>query len=635
MPTSAPTDAATPAKKPVTNHNSRRFPRGFFFWALSLFLLGMGMKLAMMQRCINPLPYFDQWEAEGLAIYVPYYENALTIADLFHPQNEHRIFLTHVYDLALLLMNRQWDSQLQMVCNAAVHSATMAAFGCLMAFLMGRRYWIFIWVPLALAVTASFTWENALCGFQSQFYFLLLFSLLTIWLLGYEAWTRPWKWGLLAGIITLLTMASGLLAAAAVGAIAVLEIGKNPRAWRSQIPTLAVCFVLVFAGLLLVGKTPENANAEATSLKDFRMALGNNLSWPTGLWPWLAPFKLFPFLLLAWVCFRSPGRIPTAERVILGIGIWTILQSVATAIARGAGGTPPQWRYMDTLCFLFTANVLSITLLIGKYRARLRLPVAWYAAFGVWLVPCIISLWGLQRRGWDEVIPTWTHYQKVRLETMRNYMATGDESVLAHGDFHNLPWNYVPGFVFLLHTKDVLPILPACARIPLKVTSKDMMPSAFVPGGAKLDQPDPKFEFCLGSYSTNGAAATGTFESAPMTSSLPYLEIPVAGNLGEPGLTLQLVELDSGKTFDVKPAHEPGGQWINVDVKAPAGKFKLVARDESSSGWFAFRPPREMGRLSFWAQRIVGTARVFFVAGFLSLALALFFHFFPRARETA
>ena len=243
MPTSAPTDAATPAEKPVTPARSpRRFPRGFFFWALSLFLLGMGMKLAMMQRCVNPLPYFDQWEAEGLAIYVPYYENALTFADLFHPQNEHRIFLTHVYDLALLLLNRQWDSQLQMVGNAAIHSATIAAFGCLMAFLMGRRYWIFIWVPMALAVTASFTWENALCGFQSQFYFLLLFSLLTIWLLGYEAWTKPWKWGLLAGIMTLLTMASGLLAAAAVSVIAALEVGKNPRAWRRQIPTLVVCF---------------------------------------------------------------------------------------------------------------------------------------------------------------------------------------------------------------------------------------------------------------------------------------------------------------------------------------------------------------------------------------------------------
>src|ERR1700757_4078592 len=87
----------------MTSSRGRRILRGFFPWAPSLFLLGFGMKLLMMQRCINPLPYFDQWEAEAAAIYVPYYEHVLGIADFFHAQNEHRIFITHVYDLALLL----------------------------------------------------------------------------------------------------------------------------------------------------------------------------------------------------------------------------------------------------------------------------------------------------------------------------------------------------------------------------------------------------------------------------------------------------------------------------------------------------------------------------------------------------
>src|SRR5271156_6101607 len=85
--------------KPVTASSSGRegFLRGFFFWALSLFLLGMGMKLMMLQRCINPLPYYDQWDAEAAVIYVPYYEHALRFLDFFRPQNEHRIFFTHVY----------------------------------------------------------------------------------------------------------------------------------------------------------------------------------------------------------------------------------------------------------------------------------------------------------------------------------------------------------------------------------------------------------------------------------------------------------------------------------------------------------------------------------------------------------
>ena len=634
MPTPATTDAATPPEKPIAAVNDTpRFPRGFFLWALSLFLLGMGMKLAMMHRCINALPYFDQWEAEGMALYVPYFENALHISDFFRAQNEHRIVLTHIYDFVLLLLNKQWDSQLQMVLNAVIHCATVAGFAWLMAGLMGRRYWIFIWPAAALAVMSPFGWENALWGFQSQFYFLLLFSLLTIWLLGNEPFSPRWRWGIAAGIGALLSMASGLLAAVAVGAVLMLEILKNPGRWRRCLPTLIACAVLIVAGLLFENRDFRELNM-AHSASDFFSCLGRNLSWPTGLYPWLAPLNLFPLLLLAWVYFRSPEKGQPAERMILGIGIWTILQSLATAVMRGAGGLPPAFRYMDTLCFLFIANILSIALLMLKYRSQLRFAPVWYVAFVLWLVPCAVSLWTLNQRAWENVIPFWADYQRNRVELTRAFLATNDENVFTTAREIDRPWNFVPGLVFLLRTKDIPPILPACARVPLKVTPKDATASAFVPGGAKLDQPDPKFEFCLGSYSTSGASVTGTFESAPMTSSLPYLEIPVAGNLGTPGLSLQLVELDSGKTHDIKPAHEPGGTWMNVDVKAPSGKFKLVARDESSTGWFAFRPPGEMGRLSFWAQRIVGTARYFFAAGFLSLAAAIFLYCIPAHKRT-
>ena len=72
---------------------------------------------------------------------------------------------------------------------------------------MGRRYWLFIWLPCALALMSYFGWENALWGFQSQFYFLLLFSLLAICLLRNKPLSLPWLGGLFAGICALFTMA--------------------------------------------------------------------------------------------------------------------------------------------------------------------------------------------------------------------------------------------------------------------------------------------------------------------------------------------------------------------------------------------------------------------------------------------
>lgn len=300
------------------------------------------MKLLMLQRCVNPLPYYDQWEAEAAAVYVPYYEHVLRIPDLFHPHNSHRIFFTRVYDLALLLLNRQWDSQLQMVLNAVIHCATVAGFAWLMAGLMGRRYWLFIWVPFAIAVMSPFGWENALWGFQSQFYFLLLFSLLTICLLGSRPLSSPWRCGVFAGVCALFTMASGLLAFVAVGAVAILEILKKRREWRFHFPTVAVCGALAFAGLLLVGTNYDvEHNASARSLKEFFTSLGNNLSWPIGLRPWLAPFNLFPLLLLAWVYLRSPRKISRWNGLYLAPAPGSYCNPWQQRSRGGSGVSPP------------------------------------------------------------------------------------------------------------------------------------------------------------------------------------------------------------------------------------------------------------------------------------------------------
>jgi hypothetical protein len=600
---------------------------GFFLWALSLFLLGLGMKLLMLQRCVNPVPYFDQWEGEAAAIYIPYFEHALSLADLLHPQNEHRIFLTHVYDLALLWLNGQWDSQLQMVLNAVIHCATVAGFGVLLAALMGRRHFILIWISLAVALLSPFGWENALCGFQSQFYFLLLFSLLTLWLLGSEPATRRWRLGVLAAILALLSMASGLLAAAAVASVTLLDILKHRDNFRRLLPTLVACALMVIAGLLLKGKAAGEEKWHAQSVHAFLLALGNNLSWPTGLLPWLAPLNLLPLAVLGWVYLRSKEDQLAAERLILAVGFWAVLQSVATAYARGFEGRPPYWRYMDTLCFLFTANFLGAALLLGKHRQMLRFAPAWRVAFALWLLPCIGSLWTLNRRAWEVAIPTWAHSQQIRMETTRAFVATDDVTVFANHAESDLAWFYLPELEFLLRSPDIRPILPACVREPLKLSPKDNTPSAFTTNGCPPASNGLPGETCLGSYPEAGPGKRGTFESAPMRSRLPYLEISVAGGLGnDPGLTLDLVELASGKVTPVRPASASAEQWRDVYVKAPAAEFKLVAREDSAKGWFAFKAPREMGRCSYWAMRAVGCGTFALLAGFLSLAAAVAFH---------
>ena len=101
----------------------------------------------------------------------------------------------------------------------------------------------------------------------------------------------------------------------------------------------------------------------------------------------------------------------------------------------------------------------------------------------------------------------------------------------------------------------------------------------------------------------------------------------MAGDLGKPGLALTLVDLGSRKTTAIKPRPAPGDRWQSYQIRAPRGDFKIIARDESDGGWFAFQAPRELGRLSWVAARLASFGGTLFFAGvglsFICLAIAL------------
>jgi hypothetical protein len=605
----------------------RQSLQGHWGWMLSLLLVGVGAKFWLIQRSGSPLPYFDQWDGEAAAVYIPYLEHQLSVADLFRAHNEHRIFFTHAYNLLLLVLNGQWDGQLQMVVNAVIHCMCVAGFGWLMARLLGRRKWPFIWPLLALALVLPFAWENTLWGFQSQFYFLLIASLLTLWWLGVsESRSSRWWWGVIAGTLGLFTVASGFLAAAAVLGLAVLDILKQRRNWRRHMPTLVVCALIMATGLLVKVHVPQHDALQAHSVHAFLIALGKNLAWPSVTRPWLAFLNVFPLLGLGWIYLRSKDKPDSASQMILGVGIWAVLQSLAIAYARGGFGNPPDWRYMDASSFIMIANGLSILLLLARYRERLRFAPVWYAGFAAWLLAGLSGLWLVTDLAEKFGLPPWKVRQSARLANARAFIATDDEQVFEHKEPSSLPFPYVAELVFLLRTPDIRTNLPACVREPLRVLRKAGGDGSFQTNGWTLVQADAPTERSWGSYTALGAGAHGTFESLPVQkSALPYLEIPVAGHLGEAGVSLELVDITSGRITAVRPSQVAGERWVNAYVRAPAGEFKIVARDESGSKWFAFKEPREVGRLSFWAIEMVAAWKGILAAGAGCFALNLAF----------
>jgi hypothetical protein len=596
-----------------------------FTWALSLFLAGFGAKLGLILSQGFSLPYHDQWPGEAVDMFIPYVSGKFSLTLLCTPHNEHWIVFTRIVDMILLSLNGQWDNILETTCNAMIHCAGVAGFGWVMASLMGKRSWLLIWPALVLALALPFAWENTLWGYQSQFYFLLIFSWLSIWLLGQnEPWSARWWLGMVTALAALFTVATGFLAAATVIALTALKAFKQ-RDCRRQVPTWGFCIAIILLGLLLKYSIGTDEVDKVHSAGQLLMALGKSLAWPWVILPWYAPLNLFPLLLLGWMCLRSPEPLKPRELLIFGMGIWAGLQGLAGAYARGNGGVGPVSRYMDSLSFISISGALAALLLVKDYRPRFRNGPLLYTTLACWILGCLGGLGWLTHWAWTEGIPDVSEERAAQTKASRAWVITGDPRVfLAQPADKRIS----PLAAWLMAKPEIRSILPASVREPLHLEPAQITSNVFVRNGWRLTTPDEVTETSWGSYSAQQAAAQGTFESQPVKrSALPYLEIAVAGDLGAEGLSLELVELNGGKVTEVRPDASPGGEWVNVYVKAPAGEFKVLARDESDTKWFAFKEPREMGRWSFWNLRFLAAWKYFValgVVGFLVNVVGMF-----------
>lgn len=428
-------------------------------WAASLFLVILGGKLWLIHHAATSLPLLDQWDGEGGAVFAPFLGGHLSLADLWRGHNEHRIVFTRLLDLGLLQLNHQWDNQLEIVVNAILHTSLLTGFGCWMAGMLGRACWPFIWLPIALAGVPPFAWENTLWGFQSTFYFLLLFSLLTLALLTLaRPFTLRWWLGIAAGAASLFTMASGFLAVAAVVPVIVLEKIRLKSPWRgAPLATIAACMIILAAGILLMPGVPRHDSLHAQSPAEFLGAFARNLAWPLTGFPLFAVCNLVPILLLGWLYLQSGEKDVRPEKALFAIATWVTLQALAAAYARGAQGGPPPSRYMDLSSFTMISGCLASIMIVTRYRSRFLFRIG----LGVWFAACLFGVWSLTDHARRIDIPGQQKTQEQLVQATRNFMNTGSPAALEGPDLQIPP---LEKLLELLRNPDIRKILPACVQ---------------------------------------------------------------------------------------------------------------------------------------------------------------------------
>jgi tetratricopeptide (TPR) repeat protein len=602
-------------------------------WLCALFTVVVGAKLWIVQAYGTAIPFWDQWD-EAKLFFKPWLEGHLTWGAWFAAHNEHRIFFTRALDLLVVRLNHQWDPMLQMTINAFIHAGYACGLAYCLWIFSGRKNEGLICFLLVPFFALPYAAENTIHGFQSQMYFLSIFSVATIIGLGFGSpGNRWWFLGLAAGIMSIFTMGSGLLASLTVTGLVVLRILKLRGVTRSHLITLGCSLVIFIFGLTLNVTVEQDKQFQAKSLLIFLNALMGNLAWPFSDHPVMLFFICLPLLITANKYFRSGFKDPRAAEFILALGLWGFLQSAALAYGR-AGEVCS--RYMDALGTIPIASVGSLFIL-GKDTELRRLSRRSVTMLMIlWVGIVFLKLGKISRTTIGDYKSVENYLQWSRMwglveeDNVRAFVATGDTNYLSNKPLLAIPYWNSAWLIDLLRDPKLSAIMPPDCRAPLKLEKDEKSDASFVLDGYPPENPKQEFTQVWGDYSTNTANASGLFVSKPISATLPKLIVPVCCGTNLQGIQLQLVEQKTERKIELHP--EIVGRWRALVVSAPQNPFRLEITGQNHDSWVAVGEIQEMGCLSYCALLLLNHAVAVLLAGLCLFVCAAGFGLLHRQK---
>lgn len=572
-----------------------------------LFAIIVSAKLLLMYHNPVTVPYWDQWNAEATSLYVPFNQCTLTWPQMFGLHNEHRIFFTRLLALDLLIVNGQWDPRLQQVVNAAMHAFTGVLIAAMFWVANGKRRLLLIACSVGVIFAPPFAWDNTLMGFQSAFYFLLLLSMLALWLTTrYRAGSAAWFLGCACAILALFTSAGGVITIAAVLAVAALKLASDWRDWRPFLLALVCCAAMLWLGIqMLSPPIPAHDFLKAHTAAEFLSALVRNLAWPWVFSPGFVVIVWLPVGLWLLTILWRRGRCTEFERLNAGLSAWVVLNAAAIAFGRGMGGAAPATRYMDFLSLGVICNAVALMALIDLAAMRATLRRLALGGLALWLIFAVVGVDKVTRRALVD-LGTWRRYSAAHETNVRRYVLSADMTGLAPKLGPNeIPFPEPYGLASVLQEPYIRRVLPAAIRQPLHVEPR--LSEGFVTGGrfGRGIPRDPLRRYWW-SLAEDGRKGFGQFESEPIRCQTGgSLRFDVSGYLGWAGHSLVLRDVDRARDTAIAPTRIAREDWTDVATACPSGLFSIVAVDQSPESWFGFREPIEIAWGSVAAEWLI------------------------------
>lgn len=345
-------------------------------WLIALTIAGFVLivRIALICTFGSSLPFWDQWGAEGTAIYKPLLEGHYDWRLLWAAHNEHRIALTRLFAMLVFELNdQQWDVRVQCIANSMVVALYIGLFAYYVQRRLQPRHAASLCLLLALAGALPFSWENTIAGFQNGFYFLGLLTLLTLWCLAHLRGTASTFLLLcVLSALSICTIATGMLTLLASVVVLVLRVmcRRNSLAGAA---TLALPLLVGFlASALTTPQLEHHQPLKAQGLFDLVKVSSFTTSWPL-FFPATAVFAI-PFFVFLHRTWRE-RRPASADLFFAGLFIWGALNAVAVAYSRGNGLLIVPSRYTDLLalgCIAYAYFALTLPASNGALKVLPR-----------------------------------------------------------------------------------------------------------------------------------------------------------------------------------------------------------------------------------------------------------------------
>ncbi|HUG10123.1 MAG TPA: hypothetical protein VMM36_03875 [Opitutaceae bacterium] len=401
----------------------------------ALFALTLGSRWTLIAQHGVPVPFHDQWSAEGEAILEPWFAGELGWKDFFKPSNEHRPVLTRLLAFAEFRLTGQWDTRTQMFVNSFFYALAAVALSLLARRMFSTAGWMVATVALASVFTLPGNYENAVWGFQLHFYLMVLLAVLYLGgTFGTSRVDARWVAAQAAGALGLLSIAGGLLAPVAAAGIAAVRLARRRDA--HGVATLCMAVALALVGWWLLPPTAVGGKLDVFSSTILVEALVKMLAWPSPV-ALAAALVQLPWLIVAVRTFVSREARP-AELVLTALGGWVVMQALAIAYARGASFPEIPPRYTDILVIGLAANAACAAILV-RDSARKLFP---FALCAVWLATVSAGLWHFNRPARiGPILEVHADLHRRTLAVVRDYIRTGDPAALGRDAFvaHHFP----------------------------------------------------------------------------------------------------------------------------------------------------------------------------------------------------